>query len=234
MYNQKPNTIEEKQRGELTIFLGAASGVGKTYAMLEAALARQEEGADVAAAWIDTHGRKETEAMLEKLPRISPAETRYSNRICYELDLDAIIERHPQIVLIDDLNHSNVPGSRHPRRYMDVEDILAAGIDVYTTVNIEHIESLNDAVTQITGIQVKETIPDLFITQADQVQLVDITPEILFKRLKEGKVYVPPGAENVVSQYFRPGNFSALRNCLCAIQPSGWTKMLLSTGSSRV
>ena len=211
MYNQKPNTKEEKQRGELTIFLGAASGVGKTYAMLEAALARQEEGADVAAAWIDTHGRKETEAMLEKLPRISPAETRYSNRICYELDLDAIIERHPQIVLIDDLNHSNVPGSRHPRRYMDVEDILAAGIDVYTTVNIEHIESLNDAVTQITGIQVKETIPDLFIRQADQVQLVDITPEILLKRLKEGKVYIPPGSENAISQYFRPGNFSALR-----------------------
>lgn len=197
--------------GKLTVFLGAAPGVGKTYAMLKAARERQAEGIDIVVGWVNTHGQQETEALLEGLEQIPSAPIRKCADFGHELDLDTILKRKAQIVVIDDLAHTNIPGSRHPRRYLDIEDLLAAGIDVYTSLNIAHIESLSDVVAQITGMPVSETIPDRFIEEADQIQLVDIPPEELFKRLKEGKVSIPEDLGQTVGQYLRPGNFNALR-----------------------
>lgn len=198
-------------RGKLTVFLGAAAGVGKTFAMLESAHARLSEGFQVVIGWVETHGRKETEDMVVGLPRIEPQTVDYRGKQLYEMDLDAVIALHPQIVLVDELAHTNVPGSRHVRRFQDVEEIINAGIDVYTTLNIQHVESLNDIVEQITGIKVRETVPDSVIEQADQVQLIDIPQEELSKRLREGKVYVPGQAERALHNFFRPGNINALR-----------------------
>jgi len=163
--------------GKLTIFLGAASGVGKTYAMLEAALSRLSEGMDVVVGQIETHGRAETEAMLKELTVIPARSLVYEGRIVGELDLDAVLARRPQIVLIDGLAHTNIPGSRHKKRYMDVQELLTAGISVYTTVNIQHLETLKDIVAQITGVTVRETVPDQVLETAFQIQLIDIPPE---------------------------------------------------------
>jgi len=202
---------EEGRIGKLRIFVGAAPGVGKTYTMLETARARKKDGYDVVVGVIETHGRKETEALVEGLEVIPRRQVEYKGRSLNEMDLDAIIARRPQIALIDELAHTNAEGSRHPKRYLDVEEILQHGIDVYTTVNIQHIESLNDVVAQITHVRVRETIPDAVFDRADAVELVDLTPDDLIQRLKEGKVYVPLQAERALVHFFSPANLIALR-----------------------
>ena len=202
---------EGAQRGRLRIFLGAAPGVGKTFAMLEAAQAKKQDGIDLVVGVVETHGRAETEALLHGLEIIPRRQVTYHDHLFEEMDLDAILARRPQLVIVDELAHSNVLGSRHPKRYLDVEELLAAGIDVYTTVNVQHLESLNDVVAQITGIHVHETIPDGVVERADDVEVVDISPDELLERLREGKVYVPQQAERAIHSYFRRGNLSALR-----------------------
>jgi len=202
---------EERQSGRLKIFVGAAPGVGKTYEMLQQARARKRDGYDIVVGVVETHGRKETQALLEDLEVVPRKRLEYKGQSLEEMDLDAVIARHPQIVLVDELAHTNVPGSRHPKRYLDVEELLGHGIDVYTTVNIQHIESLNDVVAQITHVRVRETVPDSVFDRADAIELVDLTPDDLIERLKEGKVYVPKQAERALEHYFSPGNLTALR-----------------------
>ncbi len=202
---------EKSHRGRLKIFLGAAPGVGKTYEMLSAAQTRRRESVDVVIGVVETHGRAETEALtagLETIPRRTIA---YRERTLTEMDLDAILVRKPRLVLVDELAHTNAAGSRHPKRYLDVEELLVAGIDVYATLNIQHVESLNDVVARITRIRVRETVPDSVIERADDIELIDLTPEDLIQRLKDGKVYVPAQAERAVRHYFAPGNLTALR-----------------------
>src|SRR5438034_2352588 len=202
---------EESPAGRLKIFVGAAPGVGKTYEMLQQARARKSDGYDIAVGVVETHGRKETQALLEGIEVIPRRRLEYKGQWLEEMDLDAVIARRPQIVLVDELAHTNAPGSRHPKRYLDVEELLNRGIDVYTTVNIQHIESLNDVVAQITHVRVRETVPDSVFDRADAIELVDITPDDLIERLKEGKVYVPKQAERALEHYFSPGNLTALR-----------------------
>ena len=203
---------EEKGRaGRLKIFVGAAPGVGKTYEMLTAARAKQKEGLDVVVGVVETHGRMETEALLAGLEVLARKSTVYANRTLHEFDIDAALQRRPSLILVDELAHTNVSGSRHPKRYQDVEELLDAGIDVYTTVNIQHIESLNDVVAQITRVRVREIVPDAILDRADAIELVDLTPEDLIQRLKEGKVYVPKQAERALRHYFSPANLTALR-----------------------
>jgi two-component system sensor histidine kinase KdpD len=202
---------EEKRGGRLRIFVGAAPGVGKTYEMLLSARALKKDGYDVVVGVVETHGRKETEALVEGLDVIPRQHIPYRGRMLEEMNLDAIIARRPQIVLVDELAHSNVPGSRHPKRYLDVEELLGHGIDVYTTVNIQHIESLNDVVAQITHVRVRETVPDWVFDRADAVELVDLTPDDLIQRLREGKVYVPRQAQRALQHFFSPANLTALR-----------------------
>ena len=203
---------EEKGRaGRLKIFVGAAPGVGKTYEMLQAARAKLKDGVDVVVGVVETHGRKETEALLEGLEVIPRKPTIYVNRILNEFDIDAALKRRPGLILVDELAHTNIPGSRHPKRYQDVEELVGAGIDVYTTVNIQHIESLNDVVAQITRVRVREVVPDEILDRAEAIKLVDLTPEELIQRLKEGKVYVPKQAERALKHYFSPANLTALR-----------------------
>jgi two-component system, OmpR family, sensor histidine kinase KdpD len=202
---------EESRAGRLKIFLGAAPGVGKTYEMLQEARARQKEGKDVVVGVVETHGRKETEALLDGLEVIARRQLQYKNRTLDEMDLDAVLARGPQLALVDELAHTNVPGSRHPKRCLDVEELLSNGINVYTTLNIQHIDSLNDVVAQITGVRVRETVPDSILDRADAIELVDITPDDLIQRLKEGKVYVPKQAERALEHFFSPANLTALR-----------------------
>jgi two-component system, OmpR family, sensor histidine kinase KdpD len=202
---------EESRAGKLRIFVGAAPGVGKTYAMLETARARRKDGYDVVVGVVETHGRKETQALLDGLEIIPRRRIEYRGQWLEEMDIDAIIARKPQIVLVDELAHTNAPGSRHPKRCMDVEELLNRGINVYSTVNIQHIESLNDVVAQITGVRVRETVPDGVFDRADSVELVDLTPDDLIERLKEGKVYVPKQAERALEHFFSPANLTALR-----------------------
>src|ERR1700709_2478069 len=189
---------EEGGVGRLKIFVGAAPGVGKTYEMLQSAHARLKAGA---ASGGRLQGR-------EVLPR---QRLGYKDQVLEEMDLDALIARRPQIALVDELAHTNAPGSRHPKRYLDVEELLGHGIDVYTAVNIQHIESLNDVVAQITHVRVRETVPDSVFDRADAIELIDLTPDDLIERLKEGKVYVPKQAERALDHYFSPGNLTALR-----------------------
>jgi two-component system sensor histidine kinase KdpD len=202
---------ENDQAGRLKIFVGAAPGVGKTYEMLESARAKLKAGADVVVGVVETHGRAETEALLEGLEVLPRKRFEYKDQILEEMDLDALILRRPQIALVDELAHTNVAGSRHPKRYLDVEELLSCGIDVYTAVNIQHIESLNDVVAQITHVRVRETVPDSVFDRADAIELIDLTPDDLIARLKEGKVYVPKQAERALEHYFSPGNLTALR-----------------------
>jgi two-component system sensor histidine kinase KdpD len=202
---------EESRLGKLRIFVGAAPGVGKTYTMLETARARKKDGYDIVVGVVETHGRKETEALLEGLEVVPRRRIEYRNQWIEEMDLDAIIARRPQIVLVDELAHTNAPGSRHPKRYLDVEELLQHGIHVYSTVNIQHIESLNDVVAQITHVRVRETVPDSIFDRADSVELVDLTPQDLIQRLKEGKVYIPEQAERALEHFFSPANLTALR-----------------------
>jgi two-component system sensor histidine kinase KdpD len=202
---------EEGRAGKLKIFVGAAPGVGKTYEMLQEARACAKSGIDVVVGAVETHGRKETETLVEGLEIIPRRRLEYKGRALEEMDLDALLARRPKLALVDELAHTNVPGSRHPKRYLDVEELLSNGIDVFTTLNIQHIESLNDVVAQITHIRVRETVPDSILDRADNIELVDITPDDLIQRLKEGKVYVPREAERALEHYFSPGNLTALR-----------------------
>jgi two-component system sensor histidine kinase KdpD len=202
---------EESRAGKLKIFVGAAPGVGKTYEMLQQARARRKDGYDIVIGVVETHGRKETEALLEGLEVVPRRRMEYKGQWIEEMDLDGIVARRPQIVLVDELAHTSAPGSRHPKRYLDVEELLRNGIDVYTTVNIQHIESLNDVVAQITHVRVRETVPDSIFNRADAVELVDLTPDDLIQRLKEGKVYVPTQAERALEHFFSSTNLTALR-----------------------
>ncbi|MCK1339277.1 sensor histidine kinase KdpD [Bradyrhizobium sp. 38] len=202
---------EESASGKLKIFVGAAPGVGKTYEMLQSAHARRKAGIDVVVGFVETHGRAETEALVRGLEVIPRKKLDYRGQMVEEMDLDAVIERRPKIALVDELAHTNGPLCRHPKRYLDVEELLSHGIDVYTAVNIQHIESLNDVVAQITHVRVRETVPDSIFDRADAIELIDLTPDDLIQRLKEGKVYVPKQAERALEHYFSPGNLTALR-----------------------
>jgi two-component system, OmpR family, sensor histidine kinase KdpD len=201
----------QEGRGRLKVFLGAAPGVGKTYEMLSQARQRKLEGIDVVIGVVETHGRIETEMLTKSLEQIPKKRILYRAHVLAEMDLDAVLQRRSKLALVDELAHSNVEGSRHPKRYLDVEELLAAGIDVYTTLNVQHLESLNDVVAKITRVRVHETVPDSILDRADDVELVDITPEDLIQRLKEGKVYLPEAAERAAQHYFVPGNLTALR-----------------------
>ena len=201
----------KKKRGELRIYLGAAPGVGKTYAMLGEAHRRLERGTDVVAAVVETDGRKKVAQLLEGIEILPPRYIEYRGSRFPELDVPAVLARRPQVVLVDELAHTNTPGSRNPKRWQDVEEILDAGITVISTVNIQHLESLNDVVAQITGIEQQEKVPDEVVRAADQVELVDITPEALRRRLAHGNVYAPERIDAALSNYFRPGNLTALR-----------------------
>lgn len=202
---------EGSASGKLKIFVGAAPGVGKTYEMLQSAHARRKAGIDVVVGFVETHGRAETEALVRGLEVVPRKRLDYRGQIVEEMDLDAVIARRPQIALVDELAHTNAPLCRHPKRYLDVEELLSHGIDVYTAVNIQHIESLNDVVAQITHVRVRETVPDSIFDRADAIELIDLTPDDLIQRLKEGKVYVPKQAERALEHYFSPGNLTALR-----------------------
>ncbi|BEV73436.1 MULTISPECIES: DUF4118 domain-containing protein [unclassified Paludibacterium] len=211
LLNQLKREEAEAQRGRLKIFFGACAGVGKTYAMLSAAQERMAGGGEVVAGVVETHGRKETEEKLAGLKQLPLREIEYKGHTLREFDLDAALALRPPLILIDEFAHSNVPGSRHPKRWQDVEELLAAGIDVYTTLNVQHLESLNDVVGQITGIVVRETLPDKVFDSADEVALVDLPPEELLGRLHAGKVYIAHQAKRAVDNFFRKGNLLALR-----------------------
>lgn len=198
-------------RGKLKIFFGASAGVGKTYAMLCAARQQKELGTDVLIGIVETHGRKETEALIAGLERLPLREIPYRGNVLKEFDLDAALTRSPALILMDELAHSNVAGSRHPKRWQDIHELLEAGIDVYSTVNVQHLETLNDVVSGIAGIRVWETVPDRVFDDADEVVLVDLPPDELLQRLQEGKVYLPQQAERAIRNFFRKGNLIALR-----------------------
>lgn len=205
----RPGT--QKKRGELRIYLGAAPGVGKTFAMLGEAHRRLERGTDVVAAVVETHGRRKTADLMDGIEKVPPKYIDYRGKRLPELDVDAVLRRAPQVVLVDELAHTNTPGSKNPKRWQDVEELLDAGITVISTVNVQHLESLNDVVTQITGIEQQEKVPDEVVRAADQIELVDITPEALRRRLAHGNVYAPERVDAALSNYFRKGNLTALR-----------------------
>ncbi len=200
-----------RRRGRLKIFFGASAGVGKTFGMLLAAHERRTEGLDVVAGYVETHKRAETEQLLQGLEILPPRLVPYRDTQLREFDLDAALKRHPALILVDELAHTNAPGSRHPKRWQDVEELLDAGIDVYTAINVQHIESLNDVISQITGIPVWETVPDAVLEEATEIELIDLPPDELLQRLKEGKVYLPQQAERAAENFFRKGNLIALR-----------------------
>lgn len=201
----------EAHLGKLKVFLGAAPGVGKTYAMLSAARELRKQGVDVVAGVVETHGRRETEALLAGLEVIPRQRIEYREQVREEMDLDALLRRRPALALVDELAHSNVPGSRHERRYQDIAELLDAGIDVYTTVNVQHLESLNDVVEQITRVRVRETVPDAFLDRLQDIVLIDLPPRELIERLRQGKVYVPERAQAALDRFFSPTNLAALR-----------------------
>jgi two-component system sensor histidine kinase KdpD len=201
----------KSKKGKLKIFLGMCPGVGKTYAMLQAARQRTTEGIDVLIGVAETHGRKETEALIEGLVVASKVERPYKGTVLQEMDLDTILMIRPQMAVVDELAHTNAPGSRHPKRYQDVFELLAAGIDVYTTLNVQHVESRAEAVAQITGIRIQETVPDSLLDEAEEIILIDLSPEQLRQRLKEGKVYMGERATTAAENFFREENLTALR-----------------------
>src|SRR5271168_4255987 len=197
--------------GRLKVFLGAAPGVGKTYAMLQNARRLKDEGVDVVVGLVETHGRVETSALVHGLEVLPRRKVEYHGRTIEEFDLDAALARKPKLVIVDELAHTNAPDSRHPKRWQDVQELLAAGIDVWTALNIQHLESLADVVSRITGVVVRETVPDRVLQEATDVVLVDLTPDELIQRLNEGKVYVPETARRATQSFFTPGNLTALR-----------------------
>lgn len=198
-------------RGKLRIYLGAAPGVGKTYAMLAEAHRRVERGTDCAVAFVEHHGRPRTEVLLHGLETVPRRTIDYRGTSFTEMDVDAVLARRPAVALVDELAHTNVPGSRNPKRWQDVEELLAAGIDVVSTVNIQHLESLGDVVESITGVRQQETVPDEVVRRADQIELVDMSPQALRRRMAHGNVYKPDKVDAALSNYFRPGNLTALR-----------------------
>lgn len=208
---QQKEQKAERRVGKLKIFVGAAAGVGKTFQMLEEAQSQKREGADVVIALVETHGRHETELLLEGQEIIPRLKIEHGGITLEEMDLDKVLARRPAIALVDELAHTNAPGARHAKRYQDVEELLDAGIHVYTTMNIQHAESLNDIVYQITGVRVRETVPDRILQMADEMEVVDLPPEELLARFNEGKVYVPPKAEQALRRFFRKGNLLGLR-----------------------
>jgi len=203
--------LEDSPHGALRIFVGAAPGVGKTYAMLQAAQARKADGTDVVIGVVETHGRKETEALVGGLEVVPRQRIEYKGQWLEEMDLDGLLKRNPGIAIVDELAHTNAPGSRHPKRYQDVLELLENGISVYTAVNVQHIEGLNDVVAQITHVRVREIVPDAVFDRADAVELIDLPPDDLIQRLKEGQVYVPDQAQRALEQFFSPANLTALR-----------------------
>ncbi|MBO0700653.1 MAG: two-component sensor histidine kinase, partial [Zavarzinella sp.] len=198
-------------RGKLRVFFGYAAGVGKTYAMLEAARREQAEGVEVVVGYVEPHGRPETEALLQGLEVLPTRTVPYQGVTLREFDLDAALARKPRLLLVDELAHTNAEGSRHAKRWQDVEELLAVGIDVWTTLNVQHLESLNDVIAQVTGVIVRETLPDAVIERADEIELIDITPDELVERLLAGKVYLPVQAERAVQNFFQKSNLVALR-----------------------
>jgi two-component system sensor histidine kinase KdpD len=198
-------------RGKLKIFFGMSPGVGKTYAMLQAARQKQAEGCEVVIGIVETHGRKETEALLEGMPIMPRTQLEYRGTTLSEMDLDAILTWHPGLAVVDELAHTNAPGSRHPKRSQDVLELLDAGISVYTTLNVQHVASRSDIVRQISGVSVHETVPDSVLDLADEIMLVDLTPDQLRSRLAEGKVYLGERAEWAAKNFFRESNLTALR-----------------------
>lgn len=202
--------VNKINRGKLTVFFGAAAGVGKTCTMLITVKERIREGKEVLIGWIDTHKRKETDELLLGIPKLDPIKINYRGRDFYELDIDGLLKRKPEIVLVDELAHTNIPGSRNKKRYQDVEELLSAGVNVYTTLNVQHLESLNDVISKITGITVNETIPDKILEDAE-IHIVDINADVLIQRLKDGKIYIPAQAAEAIKKFFRPGNINALR-----------------------
>src|SRR5438552_1094787 len=200
----------ESTRGKLKIFFGMSPGVGKTYAMLQAARQKQAEGCEVVIGIVETHGRKETEALLEGMPIMPRTQIEYRGTKLEEMDLDAILTWHPGLAVVDELAHTNAPGSRHPKRYQDVREILDAGIDVFTTLNVQHVESRAEIVREVTGATVHETVPDSVIDEAE-IELVDLPPDELLRRLAEGKVYMADRAQTAAANFFREGNLFALR-----------------------
>ena len=200
-----------RERGRLKLFFGAVAGVGKTFAMLQAAHELKNRGVDVVIGWVETHGRKDTEALLAGLERLPSRALSHRETEIPEFDLDGALARRPRVLLVDELAHSNVPGSRHSKRWQDVDELLGAGIDVFSTLNVQHIESLNDVVARVTGVAVRETVPDAILERADAVELVDLPPEELIKRLQEGKVYLGEQAQRALERFFTEGNLIALR-----------------------
>ena len=200
-----------QRRGKLKIFLGAAAGVGKTYSMLEAVREQKADGVDTVVGYVETHGRAETDALLAGLETLHPMTVDYRGTTLREFELDAALARHPTLILVDELAHTNAPGLRHAKRWQDVVELLDAGINVYTTMNVQHLETLNDVVAKITGVVVRETVPDSVFEQADEVELIDLPPDELLERFKDGKVYMPEQAQEAVKNFFRKGNLIALR-----------------------
>ena len=212
MAKEMPGEINsDTARGKLTIFLGAAAGVGKTYAMLAQAQQRQAEGVFVLAGWVDAHGQAATERLLADIPALPSLVFTYRSKNFAEMNIEALLEKKPALVLVDELAHTNFPGSRHKRRFQDVQELLSAGIDVYTTLNIQHLESQNDLVLRITGVKVRETVPDYILEQAETLQLVDLPPSELLQRIQQGKVRLPEHSEQNSKRFFRLGNLTALR-----------------------
>jgi len=205
------NEEEKSKRGKLKIFFGMCAGVGKTYTMLQTAQAEKLKGNEIIVGYVETHNRKETAELVEGFEIIPRKTYEYKSRPVQEMDLDAIIARKPQVVLVDELAHTNAPGSRHAKRYQDVQEILENGINVYTSLNVQHLESRSETVAQITGIIVRETLPDEIFESADEVELVDLTPDELLQRLSEGKVYAPERSRQAIENFFRKGNITALR-----------------------
>ncbi len=203
--------MTEEGKGSLTIFLGSAAGVGKTYTMLSEGQQKLRSGTDIKVGYIETHGREDTALMLGDLPVIPRHLIEYRGKSFEDMDTQAILAAHPQLVLVDEMAHTNVPGAEHRKRYQDIEEILDHGIDVWTTVNIQHLESLNDLVYELTGVKVRETFPDRFLEMAEQVRLIDISPEELIGRLKAGKVYQPGKVESALNNFFQRSNLAALR-----------------------
>jgi len=203
--------MDEGAKGKLTIFLGSAAGVGKTYTMLSEAKQQLKRGTDIKVAYIEPHGREDTMEMIGEIPVIPRRKKTYRGAEFEEMDLDAVLAAHPDIALVDEMAHTNIPGSNHRKRYEDIEELLANDIDVWTTVNIQHMESLNDIVYETTGVKVRETFPDYLLEQADQVRLIDIDPQALIERIKAGKVYPPGKIEQALDNFFRKSNLAALR-----------------------
>ena len=214
-FRKKPESllkmVEETERAKLRIYVGAAAGVGKTYQMLEDAHQLKDQGIDVVIGIVETHGREETKEQIKDLEIISPRRIEYRGAIFDELDLDAVIARKPAVAIIDELAHTNIAGARNEKRYQDVKEILNNGISVITAVNIQHIESLNDAVQRTTGVQVRETVPDCFFKRADEIIDVDVSVDTLRTRLRQGKIYSVEKIEQSLNNFFRKGNLAALR-----------------------